>query len=142
MLTLSIPDVKGFMTKLLKENAFDGFMLRNAVINSFARFEIFGANTEECVMWGAVRQHVLGIVKGERPPKSIKIILGGNVENTGIADATALSVNIHFEDSKVNITTGISKKNFSLDKSDGKKWDAHVLKFLDDNQIKYINNIQ
>ena len=140
MLALSISDVKGFMTKLLKGETFDNFVLKNVFINSFVRFEIYGISDGECVKWNAVRPHVLSIIKGDEPPKSIKIVLGKEAEEAGLRDV-ALSFNIHFEDGKVSITTGISKKNFSLDKSDDEKWDAAVLNFLDDSNIKYVSGL-
>jgi hypothetical protein len=141
MLALSISDVRGFMVKLLKEEVFDDFRLSNAVVNTFARFEIFGAGGDDgCVMWSAVRPHVFGIVKGDTPPKSIKIIFGK--EAGGTDNPVSLFVNIHFDEGKVGLTTGISKKGFTLDKSDDEKWDAQVLKFLEDNKIKYINEMQ
>ena len=136
MLALSISDVRGFMVKLLKEDIFDDFQLRNAVVNAFARFEIYGATNGGCVLWGAVRPHVFGIIKGGTPPKSVKVIFAQE------AEGTSLFVNIHFEDGKVNLTTGISKKGFSLDKTDDENWDAQVLKFLEDNEITYINEMQ
>ena len=140
MLALTISDVKGFMVKLLKEEVFDGFQLRNAVVNTFARFEIYGGKEDGCAMWGAVRPHVFGIIKGGAAPKSIKIIFGRETE--GADSPTSFFVNIHFEDGKVSLTTGISKKGFSLDKSDDEKWDAQVVKFLEDNEITYINEMQ
>ena len=139
MLALSISDIRGFMVKLLKEEVFDGFQIRNAVVNTFARFEIYGGKDDGCAMWGGVRPHVFGIIKGGTPPKSIKIIFGKEMESA--ENPTSLFVNIHFEDGKINLTTGISKKGFTLDRSDDEQWDAQVLKFLDANEITYINEI-
>ena len=141
MLALSVSDVKGFMVKLLKEEVFDDFQLRNAVINAFARFEIYGANEDGCALWGVVRPHVYSIIKGDRLPKNIKIILGKEMRQDGADSPDSLFVNIHFEDGKVNLTTGISKKGFSLDKSDDERWDTQVIRFLEDNEVTYINEI-
>ena len=141
MLALSISDVRDFMVKLLKEETFDDFQLRNAVVNTFARFEIYGVKDDSCAMWHAVRPHVFGIIKGGKPPKSIRIIFGREMEGTDANNPISLFINIHFEDGKVSLTTGISKKGFSLDRSDGERWDAQVIKLLDDNGITYINEI-
>jgi len=140
MLAYSIPDVRGFMVKLLKEDMFDDFQIRNAVVNAFARFEIYGAGEDGCAMWAAVRPHVFGIIKGGAAPKSIKIIFGR--ELNGSENPTSLFINIHFEDGKISLTTGISKKGFSLDKTDEENWDAEVTQFLDRNEITYINEMQ
>ena len=136
MLALSIPDIRGFMSKLLKQEIFDDFQLRNAVVNTFARFEIYGAKDDECALWAAVRPHVFDIIKGGTPPKSVKIIFAKE------AEGASLFVNIHFEDGKISLTTGLSKKGFSLDKTEDENWDARVLKFLEDNEITYINEMQ
>jgi len=142
MLALSISDVKGFMVKLLKEEMFDDFQLRNAVVNAFARFEIYGGKDDGCAMWSSVRPHVFGIIKGETPPKSIRVIFAKEAEVADADNPTSLFVNIHFEDGKISLTTGISKKGFSLDKSDEERWDAQVLQFLDENEVTYINEMQ
>ena len=141
MLALSISDVRGFMVKLLKEEVFDEFQFRNAFVNTFVRFEIYGIKEEGYALWGPVRPHVFGVIKGEKQPKSIKIILGKDATSSDADNPVSLFINIHFEDGKISLTTGVSKKNFSLDKSDGEAWDAQVLKFLDDNEITYTNEI-
>ena len=141
MLALTFPDVRGFMVKLLKEEVFDEFQLRNAVVNTFARFEIYGGSEDGCALWGAVRSHVFGIIKGGETPRSMKIIFGKEEQGADADNPISFFVNIHFEDGKVNLTTGISKKGFTLDRSDDDRWDADVIKFLDDNEITYTNEI-
>ena len=142
MLALTITDVRSFMVKLLKEEVFDDFQLRNAVVNAFARFEIYGSNGEDgCAMWSVVRPHVFGIIKGGKQPKNIKIIFGKEAQGLDADSPISLFINIHFEDGKVSLTTGVSKKDFSLDKSDSESWDAQVIQFLDNNEITYINEM-
>ncbi|MCL2376167.1 MAG: DUF5721 family protein [Defluviitaleaceae bacterium] len=141
MLALSILDIRDFMAKLLKDEVFDDFQLRNAVVNTFARFEIYGTNDDGCAAWGLVRPHVFGAIKGDKPPKSIKIILGKDMGGVDMENPVSGFVNIHFEEGKAGITTGISKKGFSLDRFDDEKWDAQVMEFLDNNKITYKNEI-
>jgi len=142
MLALSISDVRGFMVKLLKEEAFDEFQLRNAAINTFARFEIYGTKEGGYVSWGAVRPHIFNIIRGDKLPKAIKIILGKDMDGSDADNPVSVFINIHFEDGKIVLTTGISKKGFSLDRSDDEKWDEQVIKFLEDNEITYKNEMQ
>ena len=141
MLVLSVSDVKDFMKKLLRDSDFDDFQLKNVVINSFARFEIFGVQKNGYTKWGLVRPHVFAIVRGSQQPKSIKVILGRDAEAAGVHNALSLFMNIYFQDGKITITTGISKKTFSLDKHDDEKWGTLVMKFLDDHGIKFTNEI-
>ena len=142
MIALSIDDVKGFMVKLLKEEIFDSFDLHSIIINSFARFEIYpSAEAESHLTWANLRVRVLDIIKGEIKPKSIKIVFGRSADVLGFESGSTYFTNIHFEDGKINITTGISKKSFSLEKTDEKKWDSLTMKFLDDSGIKYSNQL-
>ena len=138
MQALSIDNVKGFMAKLLKGNSFDHFQLKSAVVDSFARFEI---STDQVVLWGDVRNYVFDIIKGGVAPKLVKIILCADVDTSGIENAGALFINIQFEGGKISLTTGMSQKNFSLDKAGDRAWDDAVLRFLDSADIKYSNEI-
>jgi len=138
MLALSISEIKAFMAKLLKDNCFDDFQLKSAVVDSFARFEV---SADDVVLWAAVRNYVFDFIKGGVAPKLIRVILCADVEKAGIENAGALFINIQFEGGKINLTTGMSQKNFSLDKTGDHAWDDAVLRFLDDNNIKYSNEI-
>jgi len=139
MLALSVEDVKGFMVKLLKESVFDRYRLHSAVIVCAARFEIY-AEAESSMGWADMRGYAYNIIKGAAPPKSIKIVLSHDTDNAGISDAAALFLNIHFENSKIDLTTGMSTRSFSLDKSGERNWDDFVIKFLDGAGVRYIIN--
>lgn len=136
MLALSVEDVKGFMIKLLKESTFDGYRLHSAVIVCAARFEIYTEAESHCG-WADMRGYAYNIIKGAVSPKSIKIVLGYDVHSADLPEAAALFLNIHFENSKIDLTTGMSVKSFTLDKSGERSWDDFVMKFLDSAGIKY-----
>ena len=141
MLALLIEDTKGFMVKLLKEGVFDEFLLKSAVIDSFARFEVYAPQTEGGVCWSGVRDHVYHIVKGAAAPRGLKIVFCADMEKFNIINAGGLFINIHFEAGKIMVTTGLSVKSFSLDKSSEEEWDAAVLGFLEDAGIGCVNQI-
>ena len=141
MLALAVEDVKGFMVKLLKEDVFDEFWLKSCCVDSFARFEIYGTSGDEGVAWSRLREYVFGVVRGGAVPRSMKIVFGADGEKAGIEGAGSGFVNILFEGGKVGLTTGLSKKSFSLDRSDEQKWDEVVVKFLGRAGIKYTSEI-
>lgn len=158
MIALNIPEseVKGLMNKLLKEETFDIFEIRNVNINSFARFEINGLldadyqtedekdeenKSKRYSLWGGIRPYVFNIIKGAKRPRSMKFVF--SVPHGKMAEisnlASVLFLNITFENGEILITTGITNKEFSLDKSQDNKWDDYVMQFLKNNNIASIN---
>ncbi|MCL2350393.1 MAG: DUF5721 family protein [Defluviitaleaceae bacterium] len=133
MLSLSITDIKAFMAKLLKSEVFDGFDLHSLAIHSFALFEV--SKTDAPPKWAVVRPYAFDIVKGGGLPKTIKAVFSEPDEDM------VKFLNIHFEEAKITITTGISQKNFSMDKTPHHQWNDHILGFLKSNNIEYINEL-
>lgn len=139
-------NIKHFMNKLLKENTFDLFETRGVEIRSFTKFEISGViyneNKEEVIKnnfckWDTLKTYVFNIIKGNKRPKSIKIIFSipDDDVSTIHQNASALFLNILFESDEVTLTTATSQKNFSLEKSVDSVWNDYVTNFLSQNQI-------
>jgi len=139
MLALTLPEteIKTFMGKLLREETFDTFDVKNVAIDSFARFDI--AATEDRVSWATIKPHAFSIIKSGSKPSIVKIILSVNqVEaETLFPDAKALFINITFENDGVMITTGAAQKTFSMDKTLERTWDEYARKFLIGNGINF-----
>ncbi|NLK38538.1 MAG: hypothetical protein GX299_10750 [Epulopiscium sp.] len=149
MLYFTIHDTKMFMNKLLKNEDFDLFCLRSIDIITFASFQITGnrnkdyntteeqeSQTEKFCMWSEIRPYAFQIIKGNRLPKSIKIIFSLNEkEKEKFADASALFLNIQFENNIVSCTTGCSTQTFTLDKSLEYSWDEWVISFFKKKEI-------
>jgi len=135
MLSLSINDVKAFMAKLLKGNDFDAFELHGLTVHNFAVFEMHKHPAEAAPSWCLARNYAFEMIKGSVPPKYIKLVLArlnGDVH---------MFLNIIFEDGKINITSGMSQKSFSLDRSALQNWNEYILKFLNDKNISVANNL-
>ena len=152
MIALNIPDIKNFMAKLLREPTFDNFELRSMIIDSFARFEIYGEKPppeeEESAApkfstWGIMRKYAFEIIKGEAAPRSLKLVFGLNSDkvSAGFPNSAALFLNIHFEGGKITVISGQSPKSFSLDKQDEEKWDGAIKAFFTKNNIDFSDNI-
>jgi len=138
MLSLSIADTKTFMAKLLKSECFDAFAFHSAVIHSFACFEISKIPANEPSTWQNMRHYAFEIIKGSALPKYIKIVLSKSGDVVGVPD-TIFFVNVLYEDGCINISTGVSQKTFSLDKSANIRWDEYVLNLLDGAGIEHSN---
>lgn len=103
----------------------------------------YGAEEETglLVPWPVAAPYVTTLIKGKKPPKSMKLVLRlGNahmktmLEKAGSAVAAeqvkGLFLNINYEADKVTCTTGTSMAVFTLDKSVDRVWDEAVEKFL------------
>lgn len=144
MLAFTINDTKSFMSLLLKSEAFDTFHFRQGEVHSFATFIMEGKrdsdfyNAEETeqslsryVLWSEMRPFVFQVVKGNKLPKSIKLVFSlpdEKLEN--LPNTSAAFLNILFRNNTILCTTAISQKSFSLDKSSEKRWEEYILKLF------------
>lgn len=155
MLALQITNMKDFMSKLFLKETFDPFYLVESSIVTANTFSIDGRikkeyfTTEEneerqqaeYSTWGALRPFCFQLIKGKKTPLSIKLIFRLTPEQTeqllkksGLSfqsnDINGFFFNIRYENSIAILTTGISIKTFSLDKSLETYWDQTMIKFL------------
>lgn len=154
MLALNIINIKDFMNYLFKSNIFDNLETREIKINTFINFEINGTINKDFFdldseikrkycLWSEVKPYIFNIIKGKRLPKYIKIILSVKEENMSIIsnNASALFLNIIFENNEILCVTGASQKFFSIDKSYQYNWDEYIISFLKKYNIEYINKL-
>ena len=148
MLSFSIveTEVRYFMNKLLKEELFDFFDVREVDIITFARFEIDGFIPAEAseggkpparyCSWGELRPYVFEIIKGKRP-RALKIVLSLPVEQAVLlhSNMSACFLNFMFDGIRVLCTASVSEKAFALDKAAGEVWHEYALKFFKENNI-------
>ncbi|MGB8455302.1 MAG: DUF5721 family protein [Anaerocolumna sp.] len=155
MISLKIIDIKAFMSSLLVQNVFDNFLLSELQIKTFNHFQISGNINEEYFSneeleklegrkystWGEIKPVAYSLIKGNKLPLSIKIILLlslPNVENTlrksgaavPLIDINGLYLNIRFDKGSLLLITGTSIKSFSMDKTLERAWDEDLKKFL------------
>ena len=149
MLAFTVNDTKSFMNLLLKGDTFDTFHFRQGELHTFASFIMEGKRnmdfygTEELeqglsryLRWEEMRPFVFQAIKGNKLPKSIKIVFSlpdEKIEN--LPNTSAAFLNILFKENTVLCTTAISQESFSLDKSSEKLWEEYVLKFFKKNGI-------
>ena len=149
MLTIDIENKKGFMNSLLKSDDFDNLLVRNIVIRTYVLFDIdctlnkewFDSSNEETTekypTWATMRSAAFDIIKGDKLPRTIKIILSLKPSSLHkIHDnAASLFINILFEGDNLVVSTGSSQKTFSLDHEVDTAWDEYILKFLKSKEL-------
>lgn len=147
-----ITDRKLLMQKLLKEDVFDAFLVHQITIKKGASLVIDGetkANAssgsqdfEESEEAGAftptvykeVRPVVYAFIKGSRTPSMMKFVLLTPKVPEGI---DSRSINILFRDGVMAVTTGLARRDFSLDKSFEEAWDRRIERLLTDLGIDF-----
>lgn len=149
MLAFTVNDTKSFMALLLKGGTFDSFHFRQGELTTFASFAMEGKRNMDFyssdemelglsryVRWEEMRPFVFQAIKGNKLPKSVKLVFSlpdEKIEN--LPNTAAAFLNILFKDNTVLCTTAISQKTFSLDKGGEKLWEEYVLKFFKKNDI-------
>ena len=132
--------VKPFMGQILRDDIFDAFEVRSIDISVATRINIDGlleAEPEEgkkpdFVTWEAIRPLVMGIIKAGQRPKYVKIVFSYKAAQACEihANAAALFLNMAYENDTVTFTTGVSQREFALDKSLDANWDEWVRGFF------------
>lgn len=98
--------------------------------------------------WSAIKPTVLSLIKGKKTPLYFKMsfyLAGENIcklllnADTSITtnDIDGLSLIVKYVDNELTVTSSVSLKIFSLDKSLEKIWDEMVMKFLASNNISF-----
>lgn len=113
-------------------------------IVTFTKFEISGILDEDVedresnyAKWEEIKPYVFDIIKGKRKPKLIKIVFSLDKEKMEKLsnNASALYLNLIYEENKAVFTTAISEKEFSLDKSLDNIWGEYIKEFFKENSI-------
>lgn len=164
MIALNLLEIKDFMHKLLCTEVFDNFLLREATICGSCTWEIDGSlhadfySSEELeaqgltglsyLPFGQVRPQCFNLIKGKRTPSYFKFVfllspanLARTLEQTHSTfspeDITGMFLNLKFSHGTLCITTGISYRIFSVDKSLEQEWDSLVKRFLKNHEITF-----
>lgn len=164
MIALELTDIKSFMNKLLTTTTFDNFLLQEAVIQGNASFVIDGhlpkgfyseeeletlhLTKDNILPFSMLKTNCYDLIKGKKTPSSFKFVFllsHDNLENTlrslsssyTIQDLSGVFMNIKYQNQLLTLTTGISYRIFSTDKSLEQEWDRLVMKFLRQHEISY-----
>lgn len=164
MIALNIPEIKDFMNKLLCSETFDHFLLQEAVILNNMTWSLDGRlNTEfysaeeletsgldqlSFLPFSKVRPQCFNLIKGKHTPTYFKFVfllspanlartLAQTQSSFTADDITGMFLNLKFQQGKLLLTTGISYRIFSADKSLEHEWDRLIQRFLKNHEISF-----
>lgn len=164
MVALEITDIKNFMNQLLKSDIFDHFLLQQATIKGAASYIIDGqiakgfyseSELEELGLsdytflpFSILRADCFHLIKGKKTPSSFQFIFLLSPENLSRTlshisstytpnDISGIYLNLKYQNQLLTLTTGISYRIFSTDKTLELEWDQMVKQFLNKHQITY-----
>ncbi|OUO77746.1 hypothetical protein B5F53_12965 [Blautia sp. An249] len=164
MIALKILDIKDFMSRLLKGEAFDPFWLVEASITTYNTFTIDGSlhrdffdapllealdRTQRTYsLWREVKPYCFSIIRGKHTPLHFKFVFQLSRENTSLAvtdsgllidpeDVNGMYLNFQFHGGELTCTTGTSLRIFTMDKTIDNTWDLMVLSFFKQNGIAF-----
>ena len=148
MENFEINDHKGFMNALLMTDAYDMFLLKEAVIRTGNTITVDGAENKEFygndrdmaalespydyAPWQKLRPLITGLIKGKHTPLMMHIVLylnpelADNILSGAGKEVDYLILNIRFGDGSLKLTTGVAYKEFTLDKDADRLWDQYV----------------
>ena len=133
-LEISNETVKTFMGRLLREDIFDGFKARSVDVLARNRFSIDGevldGEARDFSAWGDLRPLVYEIVKQMGKPSILKIVFSHGNPAEIHENASALFLNMMYENGKLGFTTATSQKAFSLDRALDAAWDDWMRGFF------------
>ncbi|MBQ9155655.1 MAG: hypothetical protein IJ137_02615 [Eubacterium sp.] len=154
MLSIQVTDIKDCMQKLLSGDCFDQFYLVETTVqmgisyylDGHLNHDFYDSETNESIsrdycFWKEARPLVFQIIRGRRlplgfktvlalPEKSVEFLLRESQGSYTADDIEGIYVNIRFEPGSLQITTGISYRTFSLDRSLEHCVDDHIASFL------------
>ncbi len=132
--------IRLFMNKLLIENAFDDFELRECTIATKATFSIDGKFNKDwdetdnkifCT-WNEIRPLAFEIIKGKKKPLFMKYVFAYSGEKalSFHSNAKACFLNIIFKNSIVTVSTGTAQIEFAMNRELDTVWDEFVSEFF------------
>ena len=163
MIALQITSMKQFMNQLLVADAFEPFLLEEAVIGTACTFtidghvnpEFYGNDEEpsrsaayEFRLWSELKGLCFDLIKGKRTPLFFRFVLHLMPEKAAAllekescdvesSQVKALVLNIRYDGSKAVLTTGTALQTFHLSKMPDAIWDRALRKYLDGKGISY-----
>lgn len=122
---------------LLLSDTFDNWKFIRAKLQMENSFDIDGQRLEDddYISWASIKNIVYTIIRGNKLPNYMKIILKENEIYT--SKDVGYIIDINFKD-ELKVRTGASYKVFNTDKSEEKNWDDYVDTLFEKHNIKYI----
>ena len=141
MLSLKINDIKITMAHLLLRETFDEFLLEESKVVTFAMFEINGKRNlnwydddekenqlSELLYWGEARDFLFDYIKGKKTPEYI--LAESGVFSRYLSEQPDLYLQIRYEKGELTMVTGITHREFTMDKTLDRGWDDAIREWI------------
>lgn len=159
-----LKDQKQFMNRLLKTELFDHFLLAEATIHGAISYSVDGhinreffdteeladltADGSEYLPFSHFRPICYELIRGKHTPLYMKFVFLLSPANaiktitsvdTGFTaeDVSGIFLNLTFRDGHLVLTTGVSYRTFTLDRSFDNAWDSLAARFLSSHGIDF-----
>ena len=159
-----LKDQKQFMNRLLKSELFDHFLLAEATIHGAISYSVDGhinreffdadelsaltADGSEYLPFSHFRPICYELIRGKHTPLYMKFVFllsPANAAKTIVSadtvftaeDVSGIYLNLTFRDGQLVLTTGVSYRTFTLDRSFDSAWDALAARFLSNHGIDF-----
>lgn len=155
MIAFKVVEVKNFMGQLLLHEIFDKFLVSEIEVVTSNEYKINGRlnkdwfddsereeiQEREYSTWNELKGMVYQIIKGNKTPRFMKIVLQLSKENTNkvveragngfsMEDVDGLFLNIRYEKDELTLITGTSMKTFTLNKALEQEWDENIERYF------------
>lgn len=164
MISLQIKNIRQFMNQFLAGDAFDSFLLEEAMISTYNTFTIDGRENRtfytseewedkeirpyEFTQWKKIRPVCFDLIKGKRTPTAFQFVLhlipdymSSLLEKNDTAvtadQVKAFVLNIKYDGTALTLITGTAFHTFLMDRTPDALWDRAVRQFLTKRQIDY-----
>ena len=159
-----LKDQKQFMNRLLKTELFDHFLLAEATIHGAISYSVDGhinreffdteeladltADGSEYLPFSHFRPICYELIRGKHTPLYMKFVFLLSPANaiktitsvdTGFTaeDVSGIFLNLTFRDGQMVLTTGVSYRTFTPDRSLDNAWDTLAARFLSSHGIDF-----
>ncbi len=160
MLALKITKLKLFTKQLFLQDLFDGFQFMEGRFVTFGTFtmdgrlnsDYYGEEEWEEIgsrpysMWRQMRPFCFQIIKGNKLPLSFQLVLRKDKAELekqlspadwNFSEVESFLLNIRYKNGAITCTTGVSLRQFTMDRTPEQEWDRYVREFLHKNAIDY-----
>lgn len=163
MISLQVANKGLFMTKLLASDAFDSYLLEEAVIKMAAVFSIDGHLNKDFfesavwedpaqrpydfAAWKDMKKFCFDVIRGKTAPSFLRVTLRLKPEETEkvfteVAPAVrdniaAAALQVRLERETLKVLTTLEYRTFTMDKSAEPFWDKEVRQFLTGLGVQY-----
>ncbi len=151
MLGFYAQHLKEFTAQLFLDRTFDSFLVAEAsfVTNYSTEFDgtdLTEGAAEPYISWEQLRPIAFSLIKGRTLPRSFSVVLMLSREKTAELlrasdspyapeDVTGLYLNLRYAREQLSVTTGVSFRSFTPDRSLDRIWDKQIERFLAQHEL-------